>query len=282
MTSTDPLIAIADALYAGPITGFTAARDAVAKAESDKALSKRVRGLRKPSVAAWAVNLLVRREAGQIDEVLGVAEALREAAASMDGDELRTLTRQRRQLTIALTTRARALVREYGARLTEPVADQVEGVLTAAMLDPVAADVVRTGLVVTSFTSTGVSELDVALVLAVPDAAGARATPTGPEPVALHVVPEDDALRRERAKEALAEAMRALAEAEVEAAGLQRRIAELEAEAARVDAELSETERDRAGAEATLTAAHRKVDKCKRALQSAQPLARSTASSQRR
>ena len=46
-------------------------------------------------------------------------------------------------------------------RLTAPVVEQVEGMLNAAMIDPVAAQAVRTGRVLTAFTSTGVSELDV-------------------------------------------------------------------------------------------------------------------------
>ena len=58
-------------------------------------------------MAAWVVNLLVRREAEQVEQVLGVGAALREAQANMAGDELRALTRQRRQLTAAVTTRAR-------------------------------------------------------------------------------------------------------------------------------------------------------------------------------
>ena len=147
-----------------------------AKAAGDKDLAAAITRLKKPSVAAWAVNLLVRRESDQIDSVLALAEQLRSAAEALDGDELRALTRQRRQLTGALATSARSLAREAGVRLTEPVVDQVEGVLTAAMLDPVAAQVVRTGRVVTAFTSTGVSELDVDAVVAVPEALDVQAT----------------------------------------------------------------------------------------------------------
>ena len=51
------------------------------------------------------------------------------------GDELRALTRQRRQLTAAVTTRARGVAADEGVRVTQAVADQVEATLTAAMLD---------------------------------------------------------------------------------------------------------------------------------------------------
>ena len=138
--SADPLLEVADRLYGLSPGDFTAARDAEAKAlAADKGIAARVKALRKPSIAAWAINLLVRREAEQIDQVLALGESLREAAASMAGEELRALTRQRRQLTSALATTARDLAREDDVRLTAAVVDQVEGMLTAAMLDPVAS-----------------------------------------------------------------------------------------------------------------------------------------------
>lgn len=249
MTSAE-LLEIADGLYAGPATAFTAARDAAAKASADKELAGRIKALRKPSVAAWAVNLLVRHEADQIDQVLGIAESLRAAAASLDGDELRTLTRQRRQLTAALATSAASLAREHGVRLTGAVADQVEGVLTAAMLDPVAADVVRTGLVVTAFTSTGVSEVDVDTVCAVPEALGHRADPAAapPAPVGLHVVP-DTAVRLEAAREAVDDAVLALARATEELQHVRSAGDRLQARRLQLQGEIDELRRRLSGLE---------------------------------
>jgi septal ring factor EnvC (AmiA/AmiB activator) len=294
VSSADLLPGIADELYAGPPSAFTAARDAaarVAAADGDKDLAGRVKALRKPSVAAWAVNLLVRRESDQIDQVLAVGAALREAAAAMDAAEMRALTKQRRQLTAALAATARSLARDEGARLTESVVDQVERVLTAAMLDPVAADVVRTGLLVTAFTSTGVSELDPATVLAVPDAVGTRATPRAaaePAPPTLRVVPEDDKVRRARAEDALEAATEALRSAEsehdeVEQAvaeldarrlqvhdeldGLRRRIADLEDEADRVEAELEDATEECGEARRTLEEARAGHDEACRRLE---------------
>ena len=78
-------------------------------------LAAQVKALRKPSTAAWVVNLLVRRETEQVEQVLAVGAALREAQASMSGDELRALTRQRRQLTAAVTTQARRVARKEPA-----------------------------------------------------------------------------------------------------------------------------------------------------------------------
>ena len=80
-----PLLTIADELYALTLPEFTPARDARAKElkATDKELARSVKALKKPSVAAWVVNLLVRRETEQVDQVLTVGEALREAQAWM-------------------------------------------------------------------------------------------------------------------------------------------------------------------------------------------------------
>ena len=252
MSSADPsaqrLLEVADRLYAEPAARFIELRDAEAKASADKELARQVKALKKPSVAAWAVNLLVRREAEQIDQVLAIAESLRAAAESMDGEELRTLTRQRRQLTAALTTTARDLVREYDIRLTTALADQVEGMLTAAMLDPVAAAVLRSGLVVTAFTSTGVSELDVAAVCAVPEATGHQAAAVERQPPSLHVVP-DGGIRLEAAQDRVEEAVLGVAEATEELDHQNSRVSTLKARRLQLQGEIEELQRRLAGLE---------------------------------
>ncbi len=292
----DELTEIADRLYAGPADAFTQARNAAAKETGDKALAAQVKKLKKPSVAAWAVNLLVRRESEQIDSVLELAASLRAAAEALDGDELRALTRQRRQLTNALATTARSLARDAGVRLTEPVVEQVEGMLNAAMLDPVAAEVIRTGRVVTAFTSTGLSELDVGSVVALPDALDVRATPVDEAdgeadeeagaPVSLHVVPDDGA-KLAAAEEALEEASGQVAEAEGELAEveksieslnarrlqlqgeadeLRRRLAAIEDDVDQVDDDLEEAEEARGDAQAVLEEAQREQANAEKAL----------------
>ncbi len=241
--STGRLVAVADELYAGPADAFTDARNLAARECGDKRLAGQIRKLKRPSVAAWAVNLLVRRETDQIESVLELASSLRAAAQALDGDELRALTRQRRQLTNALATSARSLARETGVRLTGPVVDQVEGILTAAMLDPVAAQVVRTGRLVTAFTSTGVSELDVAAVVAVPDALDVRAVAAPPpEPVGLHVVP-DDGVRLAAAEEAVEDTATRVAEAADELAEVDASIESLNARRLQLQGEADELRR---------------------------------------
>ena len=284
------LLGIADELYALPLGDFTAARDARAKELKGTDLAAPVKALKKPSLAAWVVNLLVRRDADQVTQVLDLGAALREAAAGMEGAELRSLTRQRRQLTAAVTTGARSLAVAEGVRVTQAVADQVEATLTAAMVDARCAEAVRSGLLVSALSTTGVDEVDLSAAVATPEALGFSATPVVPAPPDLHVVPDPDAdekavaAARERVaatEAAVARAREALDAAaadvtELEARGLQvqaeidelrRRLADLESSYEEVEEELSDAEDVRSEAEASLAAASRDHDEATRALQ---------------
>ena len=262
------LLEIADELYGLPLPEFTPARDARAKELKGTDLAAPVKALRKPSTAAWVVNLLVRRDTAQVEKVLAVGEALRAAQESMSGPELRELTRQRRQLTAAVTTQARRTARDEGTKVTDAVADQVEATLTAAMVDADCAKAVRSGMLVAALSTTGLEPADVAAAVALPEALGFRATAREAEPPPrpdLHVVPDPEADQKavRAAQEALAAAESAVTEAagehdrakaaydELEARSLQvqaeidelrGRIAELESTAEEVDDEMSEAE----------------------------------------
>ena len=210
------LLALADELYGLPLAEFTPARDRRAKELKGTPAAAPVKALRKPSLAAWVVNLLVRREAEQVEQVLSMGAALREAQAAMSGDQLRELTRQRRQLTAVVTQQARSLAAEAGVKVTQSVAEQVEATLTAAMVEEACAQAVRSGLLVGALSATGVDEVDVAAAVALPEALGFTATPreaAPSRPPELHVVPDPEA--EETARAAARDAV-ALAEQEVE------------------------------------------------------------------
>ena len=287
------LLEIADELYGLPLPEFTPARDAKAKELKGTDLATLVKALRKPSVAAWVVNLLVRRETEQVEQVLSVGAALREAQASMSGDALRELTRQRRQLTAAVTTQARRTAREEGTKVTDAVADQVEATLTAAMVDEQCALAVRSGMLVAALSTTGLDPADVAGAVAVPEALGFEASTREAEPPPrpdLHVVPDPEADRKavEAAEEALAAAQSGLDDAteayhearsaydDLEARSLQLqaeigelrgRIAELESAAEEVDDEMSDAEDARDEAEAAVRDATKVRDAAAAALE---------------
>jgi DNA repair exonuclease SbcCD ATPase subunit len=296
---TTDLLELADQLYGLPQEEFTPARDAKAKElKAEKELAASVRKLKKPSVAAWVVNLFVRRETDQVEQLIGVGTALRQAQEGMDGAELRALTKQRRQLTSAVTQQARALAKDEGVKVTQSVADQVEATLTAAMLDPECAKAVRSGMLTAALSSTGVDAVDVAAAVAVPEALGFSATATAtsgsaPAPPDLHVVQGDaeDAAAREReeaqsalnaAQETVDETESARAEAtqhveELQARSLQlqseidelrRKLSELESSAEETDEELEEAEETRDEAQARYTDAVTRRDSARSVLDS--------------
>ncbi|GAA1920393.1 hypothetical protein [Nocardioides hwasunensis] len=257
----DPLLEIADELYALPLADFTPARDALVKEhKADKDLAAAVRGLRKSSVAAWVVNLLVRRDPDQVDQVLAVGEALRDAQDNLDAGQLREFTKQRRQLTASVTTAARRMAREEGVRTTQSVADQVEATLTAAMLEPDAARAVRSGLLVTALSATGLGDLDLGGAVAVPEALGFTATArpvAAPDPTQrpqLHVVPDPDADKKARAVAAqrVADAKTDLAAAEKEQRAARRAVERLQARTLQVQSEIDELRSRLAALEGTL------------------------------
>ena len=142
-----------------------------------------------------------------MSQVLDLGASLRQAQSDLDGDALRELTRQRRQLTTAVTRQGRTLAGELGQKVTEAVADQVQDTLHAAMVDEDAAAAVRSGLLVSALAATGVGSADVVDAVAVPAAIGMtprpRAMPERKRPE-LSVVPDpepapDDAEREREA-----------------------------------------------------------------------------------
>jgi DNA repair exonuclease SbcCD ATPase subunit len=285
------LLEIADELYALSLPEFTPARDAKAKELKGTDLAKEVKALKKPSMAGWVVNLLVRHEAEQVEQLLQVGAALRAAQESMSGDDLRQLTRQRRQVTAAVTTQARRLAREHGQKVTEAVAAQVEATLTAAMVDEECGKAVRSGMLLTALESTGVGAVDLDKAVALPDALGFvatthEATPTKPD---LHVVPDPDRDEKalatareelEEAEEELTEATSAYDDAAKELADLEarsmqvqaeidelkRKIAELEETGDEVDDEIAEAEEARDEAQAVVTEATKARDAAAKAV----------------
>jgi hypothetical protein len=261
--ATDPLLSIAEELYSLAPAEFTGTRNQWAKqtrTDGDPELAKRVTALRKPSMPAWVVNMMMRHQGDQMTQVLDLGASLRQAQADLDADALRELTRQRRQLTTAVTSQGRTLASELGQRITEAVADQVQGTLHAAMIDEDAAAAVRSGMLVTAIAATGVGRADVVDAVAVPAAIGLtprpRAKPAAP-PIAgrpsLAAVPDpepapdQERLAREAARaaaqRAVDEAVAAAEEAQQKVRKAQKRVKKVQARTLQAAAELEEARR---------------------------------------
>lgn len=135
----DRFDAVADDLYGLPPADFTKARDAhavEARKDGDRPLAERIRALRRPTLAAWASNLLVRAQQDEVRGVLELGEALRTAHRDMDGARLRDLSTQQRTLTMALARQARALAADAGQTLSDQALAEVRDTVAAALADP--------------------------------------------------------------------------------------------------------------------------------------------------
>ena len=157
-SATDELI---QRLYEAPPDGFVAARTAAieeARKSGDRDTAKRLAALKKPTVAAWVVNLLALRRPDLIDELVELATALREAQRGLQGDQLRELTAQRRQVVSALVGAARKLALAEDRSVKLPLAE-VESTLTAALAEPAIAAQVRTGRLIRAATYAGFGEV---------------------------------------------------------------------------------------------------------------------------
>lgn len=206
---------IAAELYGLPPEEFTAARNAWAKrakADGEPDLAAAVRRLRKPTVGAWLLNQLVRAHPQQVEQLFDLGQRLRAAQGTLGADDLRALGDQRRKLTRAVAAQAADLGRQAGRSVSAHVESAVEETLRSAMVDAAAGEALATGLLVDTFTSTGLDPVDLTTAVAVRGVAG-RASVEEPGDV-LHDDRGDTATSEQRRAEAVARARRALDDAE--------------------------------------------------------------------
>ncbi|GAB3969300.1 hypothetical protein V1634_20870 [Plantactinospora veratri] len=155
---------LVERLYAAPPDGFVAARSeavAAARAGGDPATAREIAKLRKPTVAAWLVNLLALRRPELMAELVELSAALRGAQRELRGDRLRELSAQRRGVVGALVGQARALAEEADPRLAAgklPLAE-VEATLNAALADVEVAEQARSGRLVRATSYAGFGEV---------------------------------------------------------------------------------------------------------------------------
>ena len=143
----------ADELYGLALDRFIPERSALAKAlRADKRRDEaaQVAALRKPSVAAWAVNQLVRTQGDAVRELFDAGDGLREAQADLlagrgDGRTLRAANERERDAVDALVETARGLLSSEGHELSPAVVERVADTLHAAALDAGAREQVRDG-----------------------------------------------------------------------------------------------------------------------------------------
>ena len=232
-----------DELYGLPLEDWTKARNDLAsrlRKAHQSAQADAVRKLRKPSVIAWAVNQLARRDDGDVEALLKAGERLRaaqeEALRGRGGAaEVTAAARAEREAVRGLVAAARALLEEAGNAATQQTLDRISQTLRAAAVDETGREQLARGRLDEELKGIGFGSL------------------TAVKPAAR---PRTDELKqaRERVKELRATA-RTLgreardAEMEAERAAREAERARGKAEEARVAAERAATEVAEAEAE---------------------------------
>jgi hypothetical protein len=140
-----------DELYAAPLATFTAERTRLAAAlrsEGDDAGATRMKGLKKPVVSAWALNLLTRRDPSALEALDATGRKLREAQerAIEDGDAepLRAATQERHATVTRLTAAVLRILEDEGMT-GGSYADDISSTLDAAAVDAEAFAALREG-----------------------------------------------------------------------------------------------------------------------------------------
>ncbi|WP_407991831.1 hypothetical protein [Kitasatospora sp. CMC57] len=167
---------VIDGLYALPPGDFTRARDEAAlnaRRGGDRTLAERIKKLRKPNTAAWVADQLVREDRPAMERFTALGESLRQAQQHLEGEQLKDLLVQRRQVVAALVNQAKALARDAGVNLSESAEQELTGTLLAALADPEAARALLTGRLTTAL-HPGVALPDIVISLAPPVAAGPK------------------------------------------------------------------------------------------------------------
>lgn len=242
-----------DQLFQGPLDGFTAARNALAKT----ARRPEVKALVKPTVPAWAVNQLHWRHRGVVDELVAAAEqvhaAHRQRLAGAPADVRQAEDHHRDVLRRAVAC-AREVLTAEGVPATNATIEAIRETLQA-LPSPEA-----NGRLTRALTARGLDALTGIVVAERPTFAAALrlvksdAASSADDQAAVHAreARETEAARqraaaREAAERGLEEARSALAQAE--------------ADVARVTRELDAAEAARRAAEAAVRRAERDVEK---------------------
>ncbi|PWR07126.1 hypothetical protein DKT68_20330, partial [Micromonospora acroterricola] len=211
--------------------------------------------LRRPTVAAWLVNLLAIHRPELVADLVQLADALRTAQRELRGPRLRELSAQRRAVVGALVAEVRKLA---AAEPDAPSAGklplaEVEATLNAALSDAEVAEQVRSGRLLRSANYAGFGEVprpQLRLVTS-EDEEPATERPAR-RPGAQRAAPEATP-RTDRAADRAAERAERAARAERarQRRALDRELARARTDQERAEAELAEaTGQERDGADA--------------------------------
>ena len=150
-------------LYALPVEGFLPRRAelaAAAKSAGNRGLAAEITALRKPTVSAWAVNLLSRTRPSDIARLADLATRLRAAQAALDAAQMTRLGRERTALVDELPLATLEVAGAQGASLSPAALRQVAATLVAALASPEAGAAVESGRLTRALEYAGFGEVD--------------------------------------------------------------------------------------------------------------------------
>jgi hypothetical protein len=259
-----------DDLYGLPLDRFVPERTALAKelrGAGRREEAAAVGALRKPSVAAWAANQLVRTQRREVSELFAAGDALRRAQDQVlggrgDGGSLRAAVEQERAAVETLTGAARGLLSSEGHELSPTILDRVSETLHAAALDDDARAQVQDGRLERELRHVG-------LGMAAPAGTGPAATETAPAPARAPArrSPKQESGQRAADRAAAHRAERARAAARA-AARVAEREARRRVERAERGTKLAQERRDRAAQ--ALSEAEQELQETEQELEDAQ------------
>ncbi|TDD19974.1 hypothetical protein E1218_23090 [Kribbella turkmenica] len=157
-------------------------------------------------MAAWLANQLVRAAPDQIAELTEFGDELRAVVLAGDGAQLRRLTPRRHELVKRLVATARAEAATTGRVLTPTVAERLAETLDAALVDPSAARLLRSGQLTSALRHIGFGVVDESgePVTARPQSTRRPTEPARRKPTTDHAAAREDvrkrALERQRAE----------------------------------------------------------------------------------
>jgi hypothetical protein len=244
-----------DELFALPPEEFTAARDRLAKATEDRDEARAIKALRRPTVAAWAVNRTVRRHRDALERLLAagreVRAAQRRAASGLSAPAFGKTIAERRRLVGELTDLAVAVLAEAG-RAPEPQTRAIANTFEAAAADESAAEAVAAGRLSKELTPPAGFEVVGGFELLEGEGEAVEEGAERPDPAAVRAARQAEKWRTRlaTAREELRAAERAAEEAARHVADLERDLARArgagesaDAKRARIERKVEEAER---------------------------------------
>lgn len=152
-----------DELYGAPLPDFVTTRTrlaARAKEQGASGLAREIPALRKPTVVAWLLNQVTRREPEALELVQHVGHRMRVATAAGDTEALRGLRGEREAAIIGLVAAVADVAEDDGRSLSAGAEDEVRSTVVAALASEQSSDALASGALLRALSYAGFGEVE--------------------------------------------------------------------------------------------------------------------------